>query len=66
MWAEAAIQRCSIEIGCNFIKKETMAQVFSCEFCEISNNTYFYRAPPVGVSESENQDNYYLGLGQKV
>ena len=43
-----------------------MAQVFSCEFCEISNNTYFYRAPPVGASESENQDNYYLGLGQKV
>ena len=26
---------------CNFIKKETLAQVFSCEFCEISKNTYF-------------------------
>ena len=25
---------------CNFIKKETLAQVFSCEFCEISNNTF--------------------------
>ena len=25
----------------NFIKKETLAQVFSCEFCEISKNTYF-------------------------
>ena len=24
----------------NFIKKETMAQVFSCEFCEISKNTF--------------------------
>ena len=23
------------------IKKETLAQVFSCEFCEISNNTFF-------------------------
>ena len=22
--------------ACNFIKKETLAQVFSCEFCEIS------------------------------
>ena len=21
--------------ACNFIKKETLAQVFSCEFCEI-------------------------------
>ena len=26
---------------CNFIKKETMAQVLSCEFCEIFENTYF-------------------------
>ena len=26
---------------CNFIKKETLGQVFSCEFCEISKNTFF-------------------------
>ena len=26
--------------ACNFIKKETMAQVLSCEFCEISKNTF--------------------------
>ena len=25
----------------NFNKKETLAQVFSCEFCEISKNTFF-------------------------
>ena len=25
---------------CNFIKKETLAQVFSCEFCEISKSTF--------------------------
>ena len=25
----------------NFIKKETLAQVFSSEFCEISKNTFF-------------------------
>ena len=24
----------------NEIKKETLAQVFSCEFCEISKNTF--------------------------
>ena len=24
----------------NFIKKETLAQVFSCEFCEFSKNTF--------------------------
>ena len=28
-------------LECNFIKKETLAQVFSCEFCEISKNTFF-------------------------
>ena len=27
--------------ACNFIKKETLAQVFSCESCEISKNTFF-------------------------
>ena len=25
---------------CNFIKKEALAQVLSCEFCEISKNTF--------------------------
>ena len=25
---------------CNFIKKQALAQVFSCEFCEISRNTF--------------------------
>ena len=25
----------------NFIKKETLAQVFSCEFCKIFKNTFF-------------------------
>ena len=30
-----------IKLACNFIKKETLAQVFSCEFCEISKNTFF-------------------------
>ena len=27
--------------ACNFIKKETLAQVFSCEFCEIFENIFF-------------------------
>ena len=27
--------------ACNFIKKEVLAQLFSCEFCEIFNNTFF-------------------------
>ena len=36
--------------ACNFIIKETLAQVFSCEFCEISQNTFSYRTPPVAAS----------------
>ena len=36
--------------ACNFIKKETLAQVFSCEFCEISKNTFFYKTRPVAAS----------------
>ena len=27
--------------ACNFIKNKTLAQVFSCEFCQIFKNTYF-------------------------
>ena len=26
---------------CNVIKKETLTQVFSCEFCKISKNSFF-------------------------
>ena len=27
--------------ACNLIEKETLAQVLSCEFCEISQNIFF-------------------------
>ena len=37
--------------ACNFIKKETLVQVFSCEFCQISKNTLSYRTPLVAASE---------------
>ena len=30
-----------VEDAWNFIKKETLAQVFSCEFWKISKNTFF-------------------------
>ena len=36
--------------ACNFIKKETPAQVFSCEFSEIYKNTFYYRTPLVAAS----------------
>ena len=31
----------SLQLACNFIKKGTLTQVFSCEFCEIFKNTFF-------------------------
>ena len=50
----AAARRCSVkkvllEISQNFIKKETLTQVFSCEFCETSKNTLSYRKPLVAT-----------------
>ena len=43
--ARSSHQRCSVRKSVlrnftNFIKKETLAQVFSCELCEISKNTF--------------------------
>ena len=40
----------------HFIKKGTLAQVFSCKFCEISRNTFLHRVRLVAASESS----YYL------
>ena len=41
----------------NFVKKESLAQVFSCEFFEISKNNIFYRIPPVTVSAKSHKRN---------
>ena len=40
----------SLFLACNFIKKEALAQVSSCKFCEISKNTLPYRTLPVAAS----------------
>ena len=37
-------------LTCNFIKKESLAQVFSSKFCEISKNKLFYRAALAATS----------------
>ena len=54
---EAVVWRCSVKKvfleGIKFqaiLLKKRLAQVFSCEFCEISKNTIFYRTLPVAVS----------------
>ena len=47
---EHTCARVSSLIKLEVIKKETLAQVFSCEFCKISRNTFSYRTSPVAVS----------------
>ena len=42
--------------ACDFIKKETLAQILSCEFCEISKNTFSYRTPLVGAFDRHIQN----------
>ena len=36
----------------NYEKKQTLAQVFSCGFCEIFNSTSVYRLSLVAASDS--------------
>ena len=65
--------------ACNFIKKETVTQVFSCKFCKISKNNFSCKAPLAAASEycstkkgkSESIQNYYkndaaLNVGKKI
>ena len=42
-----------IKLQASGLKIETLAQVFSCEFCEISKKTFSYRTPPVAASVDE-------------
>ena len=37
--------------ACNFIKKGTLAKVFSCLFYEISKKNLLYRTPQVSASK---------------
>ena len=43
--------------ACNFIKKEILVQVLACECCEIFENTFFYRTPPVAASNDRRYKN---------
>ena len=46
--------------ACNFIKTETLAQVFSCEFSEISKSTFFKEYIWATASIKHTQDGYLL------
>ena len=60
--------------ACNFIEKESVAQMFSYEFCEISNNTSLHRTPLVAASElfskivvpSKYYKSYHMRISQLI
>ena len=43
--------------ACNFIKKEILAQVFSCEFCGFSKNSFFTEHVRTTTSENDVRNN---------
>ena len=45
----------SLFFNCDFIKKETLAQVFSCKFYEEFKNTFFSSTTLVNTSETQIQ-----------
>ena len=49
-------------VAWNFIKKETLAQVFSCEICEISKNTFFTERLRRTASEKSHQESLARGI----
>ena len=49
-------------LACNFIKKESLAQVFFLKFCEILMNTFSYRTPVVAASDFYAVNVFYTSL----
>ena len=56
------ISQNSQEITCARLKKEALAQVFSCEFYEISKDTFSYRTPLVAASNICQNERFSYGL----
>ena len=52
VFCKIGISKKGISESCNLIKKETLPQVFSCEFCEIFKNTFYHRKPLIVASVS--------------
>ena len=49
LWQSLFFNKVAGEV-CDYIKKETLAQVFSCEYFQIFKNAFFYETPPVAPS----------------
>ena len=49
MFSEISYRKTPSPQACNFVKKETLAQVFSSGSCGFSKNIFSYRTPPVAA-----------------
>ena len=52
--------------ACNFILKEALLQLLSCEFCKISKNTFYCRTPPVAASVKKERKFFKLAFKLKL
>ena len=54
--------------ACNFIKKEALAQLFSCEICRTFKKISFYRTPPGGCFFTDFHDHlkFYIFIKAKL
>ena len=54
------------KLSCNFFKKEILAKVFSCEFCEISKNNFFTEHLRTTASVIKTNILYSMNLNTKI
>ena len=47
---ESLVNKASGLKTCNFIKKKIPTHVFSYEYCDVFQNSFFYRTPPAAAS----------------
>ena len=55
-----------LQTVCNFIKNRTLAHVFSCEFCEISKNTFFTEHLWTTVSDIKKDNSNFKLIVKRV
>ena len=49
---ESLFDKVTCLMACNFIRKQTPAQLFSCEYHKMFENGFLYGRPPVAASEN--------------
>ena len=58
---ESVLNKAADHRPATLLKKEILTQVFSCEFCGIFKNAFFYRTLPVAASARSRNKTEQLG-----